>query len=329
MGFLALPDEHFWADPLADQVEVSLDLVRSKALGVLLDGPARVDLSARGSLPIVVAQVATYADFDRADAARHGVLSAIEVESGQARAAPLQDQEMAPAGPAGQATPSRKGIGAQLWFAQARTRLGLPWSAGRWILTVHVGDRASSRLEVLLERPAAPEDAAAVRELLVEERRRRLQAWPEAALRGDDDPAAPPPPDEPGVTLELDRVTVLREGAPVTARVSFRLRAGPQDRPLEGAEVPEAPGATAVVPVTLLVVGTGLIEPRLFPLRLPTQDDPAAGDGLVTGRAVVDLRRLPGFVGHPQTYHAWALAGEQLAGPVAFTLLSEEQVLDR
>ena len=36
MGFLALPDEHFWADPLEHQVEVSLDLVRSKA-GELVD----------------------------------------------------------------------------------------------------------------------------------------------------------------------------------------------------------------------------------------------------------------------------------------------------
>lgn len=329
MGFLALPDEHFWADPLASQVEVSLDLVRSKALGVLLDGPGRVDLTARGSLPIVVGQVATYADFDRADAARHGVLSAVEVDSGQAYAAPLQDQEMAPAGPAGQATPSKKGIGAQLWFAQARTRLGLPWSAGRWLLTVHVGDRASGRLEVRLERPAAPEDAAAVAELLVEERRRRLQAWPEAALRGEDDPAAPPPPEEPGVALELDRVIVLRPGAPVAARVAFRLPAGPQDRPLDGAEVLGAPGARAVLPVTLLVVGTELVEPRLYPLRLPSLDDPAASDGVVAGRAVVDLRRLPGFVGKPQTYHAWALAGEQLAGPATFTLLTEEQVLDR
>jgi hypothetical protein len=329
MGFLALPDEHFWADPLEHQVEVSLDLVRSKALGVLLDGPGRVDLSRRGSLPLVVAQVATFADFDRADVGRHGVLSAVEVESGQAHAAPLQDQDMAPAGPAGQATPPKKGVGAQMWFAQARTRLGLPWSAGRWLLTVHVGDRASGRLEVLLERPVAPADAAAVAELLVEERRRRLQAWPEAALRGEDDAAAPPPPEQPGVALELDRVTVLRAGAPVAARVSFRLPAGPQDRPLEGAEVPDAPGARAVLPVTLLVIGTQLVEPRLFPLRLPSTDDPAASDGLVTGRAVVDLRRLPGFVGKPQTYHAWALAGEQLAGPVAFTLLSEEQVLDR
>lgn len=328
MGFLALPDVHFWADPLAAQVEVGLELVRSKVLGVLLDGPTSVDLEGRETLPVVVAQAATFADFDRADAARHGVLSAVELESGQALAARLQDQELAPPGPAGAATPSRKGVGAQLWLAEARKRLGLPWAAGRWLLALHVGERASNRHEVRLARSTSPEDAAAAAPLLLEERRRRLQAWPAAELRRDGDPAAPPPPERPGVALELDRVTVLRAGAPVEARVAFRLPAAPADRPLDGAEVPGAPGARAVLAVTLLVVGTELVEPALFPLRLPSLDDPGAPDG-VTGRAVVDLRRLPGFVNHPQTYHAWALAGEQLAGPVTFTLLSEEQVLDR
>lgn len=322
MGFLGIGDGRFWIGPLEHQAAIGQELLGEGFRGLLLDAPARVDASQRGRLPVVACQVASVEEFDRADLGREGILSGLDLETGEVLAAPLVDVELGPP----QVEPFRRAsraVGATMWLADARRRLGLPWAKRRWLLTLLLREAATNRVLVTLERSTDGPQPPAVAQLIAEERRRRLATWPGLEGLVLDDPEAPAPPTAPGLVLGIERVAELRPGGAVPLRLAFTLPV----RPWERLEAPGPGGAQALVAIGLVVTAAGLSAPYAWTLRLPVRVGP--DDPLATAQASIDLARLPGFAPQPRRYVAWAFAHEHAAPPAVCTLMSRESILDR
>jgi hypothetical protein len=110
------------------------------------------------------------------------------------------------------------------------------------------------------------------------------------------------------------------------ARGAFRLK------PLDGERLDGRPGtpleagaegASALVPITLLVLGHEVSGPYLFTLRVPGRDAQEAETrkaGLVEGYFHVNLLRMPESFGIPQDYVARALHSRAVSDGVKFSL---------
>jgi len=349
-----LADAAYFADPPPVPDAAARErLLQAGAGGLLLDGPTEVDLGARATWPVVGAAAeplrerAGLPGFGAA-----GVAVAVDLERGDARVglavAPRPEPLRRPGPPAEDLDPG-EGVGAASFALELRERLGIPWRPGEWAATVLLRDRASApvRTRLVAPPPRAWRDPAV--EAFLEAHRLTpypRPVWPPAGEGVAYAPEAetPPLPDAgPGLALAADRVVELDAAGGGACRVWGRLRlpapprvrvrppdpgsvpptpSGPDDDPeADGyvwADVGD-PAATAVLPVTLVVVGFRTPGPAVLRLQVPstTPIDPGAESPLVEAAFRLDLLRRPACrsLVVDQTCAAWAFAGAHRAGP--------------
>lgn len=336
-GFLGLKDDDaFWRRPLAHQAKV-VDRLLDRRPGLLLDAPTEVELPLRQALPAVVGLVATYEELHGMDPGRAGALVAVNVDTSDAWAGTVEDQEgFAPTEDVGP-PPATAGTGALLLLADVRARTNLAWTPGAtYVVSALLRERASNRVTIrLVPGPGVYVDPAA--QELVRSRRRAHALRPgatgrlaEGGLDLTDAAAVELVPGTPGLALSVDRVVVTDPGAPATLRVGLRaaLRPWERARPARRGDPELDVRVSAVVPLTLVITGALDADPRLLSLRVPIEAalpddvDPQADGPEVVASFALDLRQQPGFPRAPGTYFVSAFTGVHAAGPAPVALVS-------
>lgn len=161
-----------------------------------------------------------------------------------------------------------------------------------------------------------------------------LPVWPSPAHpypRYGDDVGLPLPE---GVAIALDVPPVVVAGADdsCVVRGAFRVPLLPHDRvrAKQGESlgyIKTLIGPKAVVPITLILLGHGFAGPFVVPLAVPTsaiENTPTRS--LATGAFAIDMFRFRSMWRDPGKHYLWALSGEVVAGPVAFTMLDAAMV---
>lgn len=328
-GPLGLDDADFFADLRRREPEQLKELLAAEFRGLLLDGPAAVDLGQRTTLPLAGWFALTQRQLDVGTLDDRGLLVASCVDTGQVLAETALRPEKSPVRRRGAGRPpkGRRGVNPDasvslsMFDLDARERLsGLPWAPGAWCFWLLLRDIASDPVRVRLEGPPPPAAASSW----------PAPVWPpeqDGVARYREVEGAPPPPPGPGITLAAERVLVPTEqGARWTLGASWRLPVRAQDRvpePKDGAPPPPfAPEVKAVVPITLVITAAGAAGPWRAPLRVPCYE--LAGE-TGSGQLELDLLKVAGAPRAPgETYFVYAVAGEVLAGPAVTALVSED-----
>ena len=121
-------------------------------------------------------------------------------------------------------------------------------------------------------------------------------------------------PGDPGVLLSVDRVIEALPNARALLRGSFLLPARPSDVVSEADIDHVRQNITAVVPISLLVIGSEDAIPEMLSLVVPSFQPIITRDGksLAAGYFSIDLARMGSFLQRPQTYFIYAFSDEIL-----------------
>lgn len=325
-GPLGLEDADFFGDVRRREREQLEELLASDFRGLLLDGPARVDLASRTTLPLAGWYALTQRQLDLGTVDQAALLVAACAETGQVLVDTALRPDKTPA--RRRPRPGRKradpdaSVALSMFDLDARERLpALPWAPGTWTFWLVLRDIVSAPVRVRLDGPPpAPSGSP--------------PPWPDPAwpaegdgVRWRDVADAPAPPASPGIALAADRVLAPTEpGARWMLRAGWRLPVRPQDVAREAKEgeppPPLPPDVKAVVPITLVFTAASTPGPWRVPLRVPCFD--LAGD-VGQGQLELDLLKVPGAPRAPgDTYFVYAVAGDILAGPAVTALVSED-----
>jgi hypothetical protein len=346
-SLFGLSGTDYWDDPLKGS-RVGIDrYVYGERWGIYIDGPAKVDLSERESVPLIV-----FAALSPADAAlplEHVaklVVCDVERRTVQVTSAVPPKDEPPRSGP--RSSKPRSVGSSQSHVNDLATTSGVR-EPGAYVATVLLRDQASNRVRIAVERtPRGYQDPAVV--AFLEAQRRDAPPPPPAPASpraGDPLPTfrpvegAPPPPAQEGLEAAVPRLVVAKAGARAVLSVSFRLRARREDvvpaeaarpRGLQSSREDEygKPRPTAIVPITLVITGSELPGERVTRLRVPTWDAVPADGGVVTGQVSLDLFDEPHRLDRtPQTCFLTLFCGEHMSGPHSLAVVSEAMLQKR
>jgi hypothetical protein len=307
-------EEHdLGATPLAG-ADGRLDaLLSSGDRRLRLWAPASVALDHGAGLSVGVGAAACAEDLPRLALDRRAFVVATHVESGVTRVVRTPDpggSSRLPPMPADEvrSRPAPRPLGAQVVRLEAWAH-GAAWPAGVYALVAVAGDRASERVEIAIGSSvgdptrASPEPES-------------LRVWPPPDPAGNlphYHPLEPSPavPATPGIALVAERAP--RAGRAVVYG-SFRARLQPRWIAAHG----------AVVPVTLVLVGSEEAAPIVRTLRLPSFDpaDPAHPPATVTGTFAVDLMQLAPLATR-QTYFVHAFTSDASSAAVSIGIATQ------
>lgn len=307
-------------------------------LGLVAVGPEVVDLSHRKTLPLLGFRGCTLADEMRRPFVSMAILTAVRLESNQVFVdLACRPKPLSPAPPGPPPVP-KDGTTHSRFAIEVRERLpDLPWRAGTLLTTVLLGDQQSNRIHTrLIAGSGEPEVEA-----FLDARRRPAYPSPVVPAAGETwpsyrrEPESPSIPEEVGIALSVERVAVVGPEHNAVLRGSFRLSAIPREIVRPEPEEEDSgwrevgdPEATAVIPITVLIVGSEESGPAVLRLQVPSYDavDAAAERNEVTGHFNLDLLSLPGTPGLAQRYSIWALSGEALGGPAPLSFVTEDML---
>lgn len=343
-GDARLSDDGFWSDPYATREETVERLFDDGAVGLWIDAPARVPFASRETLPVWAARHLTQREHARGNEFAGTTLVAVREASGDVYAGPVfrwkDDGDDGVVAPAPEPVDPGEGTMASVQVYDARAAIPeLPWADGRYALTLLVKGRASDRVDVALV-PARPADPAA-QEFVA---RHRAAGYPRAVYPAEgasplpryDRTTASPELDGDGLALSLDVEALPVNAAscvlrgvvrrPLRAREIVRPRDSHEEhfaaqRGLGWVDVGDA-RATAVLPVTLVLVTTERPGPYVLQLQVPVRDAVIEGAS-ATAHFHVDLFALREMPRVPDTYFVFGFAGPTPSAPCPLTLFRE------
>jgi len=333
LGPLGLADAQFWTAPYATKDAVRGKLLLDDFRGTLIDAPRQVAVSERDTLPLVGCWVATETEVRSEPFERRAVLASVRLEDDRVFVDRLneprvRDDRKAP--PAPPPDDEDEAVFAHMFTADVRQRLALPWRESTILTTLLHGKRVSNRVRTVLGPSATafvdPEVARVKAEAAAE-------TWPEPVDPPPGDPLpsyrrapeGPPVPDAPGVKLRaLPRRITLSSAARAVVRGVFRAPVAPRHlvrpKPNDPAWSAGDPAATAIVPVTLVLIGGEAAPgPYVLDLRVPCHEKPAQGH--IVGHFGVDLLQTVLKHRAAQPYVMYALVGELLSEPLELELV--------
>jgi hypothetical protein len=145
-----------------------------------------------------------------------------------------------------------------------------------------------------------------------------LQVWPPPDPAGglpryDAIEGSLSPPSRHGVVIGAARVVQAKDGASCVLQGALRAHPRASHQARHG----------AVLPVTLVIVGTVSPGPLVVPMHVPSFDrQDAAGDSGLTARFAVDLLRLAPLAEAAQTYFVYAFTADGHAGPQPIAIVA-------
>ncbi len=332
-GKLGLANHEFWLDPLRTRRLVERPLVRAGGEHVLLDAPTTVALDqGRRTLPVVVLRVTPNTPGEGLAFGEHAVLTATLLEQNRTHARvlvpPVPDELTLRID--GIDLPPPQGTFAEAHLIDLREHLDVPWTQPATILIrLLLRDRVLAEARVALTKGAAGYvDPEAARYL--DERKSRPNPspiWPTpgAALpsydRRDGSPALP---EGPGIALATPRVVPVHEASRALLHGSFRLPIRPRDRCAPAPFATLSRPATAVVPITVVLLGSRYATPVVWRLAVPSFEPVTeqAGTLMARGFFTLDTHALTNLAGVPQTYFLHAFSGEHLASPATMAIVA-------
>jgi hypothetical protein len=350
-GALKLEEDQFWEDPGGNESAVIGRLADEAFLGLVIDAPRRVPLNLRDRAPVVGYFARSLRD-DRAinlEAELIGV--AVDPGTNAVRTGIVlhTDRRSPPPAAATDDEPPRAGVMISRFGFDARHLLNLPWKPGCHKLQVLLRDQLSEPVQVEFAAGPSKYEDPEVRKFIEELKLRNLPpphvvapplplasvdaekraTWPNY----DRLPESPPEPEEVGIALSAPRVTLLDEVSSCVVHGTFRLPVLPRERVLRRDTSHDvlAAGATAVVPITLVLTGVGHVGPKVARLHVPSMEYIAADadNPTVTGHFHVELLTLPGICPlKGTTYFLYAFHGAATAGPVPVAFVTPEMLED-
>lgn len=340
-----LSGDEYWDQPWKNADALHMKFVMNMRKGIFLDAPDVVDPNARQRVPVPLFYVSTGNDERKSSLRDKGKVVAVRLEDRAVliatALAPEDKVERRPFLPNDDPLSIRDVIDLQ-------ERLKVLAASGTYVVRVVNVQKVSNTVAVRVERKKPTSDDPAVVEFLEKQRTPKEfppPPAPTATLVWKDGTAAgarpqapegtPAVPGDLGIALAAERVVLLEEGAHDVLRGSFRLPVLAQERvpaPLVGEPDPDAaplpeygePRPTAIVPVTLLVIGGDTGDVVQFNLQVPTWDALEGTDPVATGTFAVDL--LPRLGERPQTHHVYALCGEAFVGPTLTATVSQDML---
>ncbi len=341
-GRFGLADADFWSAPRKNEEQVVDEFVDNELLGLVLDAPREASIYNRSTLPFAALYLRTFYEEAQVNAERAMILVASRHEDGALFVGPalLTDKKIRDEEPDEDPGP---GFSAEYFVADAAQQLGLPWERGTYTLALMIRERLSNVCHTRVGRIATDYQDDAV-EAYIEQRRSSAMppsmdpVWPPLpeirgaitrALDGGVDPFpnfrqrsdSPALPEGVGLNFTIDRVAEPGDGRRCMLKGSFRLPVGPLDRvpfdPESGRPIDVgAPGATAVLPITLIATGTTYVGPMTIRMRIPSFDPVPPEGGTVTGFFNIDLFEISVMRDVPDTYFFTAFSRDIVRGPV-------------
>lgn len=268
---------------------------------------------------------------------RYGIVAATRVESGETFFGrceewkePASDVEPVfdPADKVGRSVE-------QLMIDAGEAAPQLPWRAGTVVARIVVLGQRSNDVRVKLSAgvdTAPPEVSEAIEKMRAVGPRRvaspgPLPGRPVPSYRKEG--ATPAAPSTVGLSVVLPRVIATRAES-LVVRGSFTLpvprRAlAPKDAPQSSIASDEWRSVACFVPVALLFTGRAALAPLVVRLDVPAFEvlDDGSETPRVRGYFNVDLLRLRETPRLPDDWSVWAFAGEEVAGPLPLTVVSE------
>jgi len=149
-GPLMLADEEFWGDTERTRDAVVAEFAKSDFHGILLDGPKRVSLTSRNSLPIMGYFVRSLEDDRLLNQERQMVVVAVNQRTGQVLSGMALQSGKIPAPQAKTPRNPANGTQVNMFNFDLRQTLSMPWASGWYRVTVLLGRFISNTVVVEL-----------------------------------------------------------------------------------------------------------------------------------------------------------------------------------
>lgn len=309
-----LSDDEFWSSPSKSLSRLAGERVLSEVTGIVADSPRVVVVKQREQWPYLILQTGDTLSLHKVPFALHAIVTAYSPQEGKLYAARAIAQ-MAPVGVEPEPSP---GFSSEVKNVDLRARLSIPWRPAHYLVTTFIRDQVSNRVAVDLVTSLGTYADQEVQKFLAEQDARRPPS-PIVPALGDARiiharTVAESVPAEPGVTLRVDRIVESTGGAKALLRCSFRLPVRPSDIVTTAASELSQQGITAVVPISLLVVGSDDALPETVSLTVPSFQPLGSHGGhtFATGQFTVDLAQMGSFLQRPQTYFIYAFADRSM-----------------
>ncbi len=333
-GPLMLQDVEFWGNCTRTEQEVTSRISAEGVLGLLVDGPKRVLMSQRNTVPVAGYFVRTLRDDIAIDQERQMLVAAVNLETNFLIAGLALDTGKMPA-----PTPPRpskdpgEGVTLNLFKFDLRRAVNLSWQPGKYSVIVILREFLSNPVNIELAYDGA---SRAKTDSIKSPQGQEAAAAPDAAhlIYPLTNPAggvtqqpdyrrrelSPPIPGKPGIDFRVDRTVHMEPGTACMLHGSFRLPVLSRER-----TEPSAGGSsqvTAIVPITLVVTGHDIPGPWIIRLQIPSYDQAVVRgpSAQATGYFSFDLLQLPEFPRRATTYFLSAFNGEFVTGPKPVTL---------
>jgi len=296
-------------------------------------GETDIDVNARKTAPLVVMWVAKLSEIVQTPFKNLTTLTAIRLEDSKVWSNPafeIRKGSLPKFKP--EMETALEGHSGVLEAIDARDRLGIEWRSGHYIFTALLRDQYSNRLAVEFKQGAGAWVDPEVESFINEHYRKPVDrtVWPPAVtedlLPGYRERSDSPNLPEEGnaIVLACDRVITMHQSANGKLIGSFRL-------PIRVRDILSKPtddGATAVLPITLIITGSDSRGATKIPLAVPVYDRLISGNEnqIATGHFALDLLSLPMMPDEIQTYFIYAFYGEYMGGPVVMGLVSPDSL---
>jgi hypothetical protein len=329
MGLFGLEGDDYWTKPWKNGRDLVRDLVFDSKFGLYLDAPSPIDPRDHDSVPAPFFYVATMRDAFKTDLDRQAKVVAVRVEDRVVKiddALTVRDNVMAQAKLGANCDdPTSERHIVEL------SKLGILREPGNYKVNVLVRGQISNRVDVTIKNPGPSSDDPEVLKFLEAHRTPPLPPAPASPELVKELDGAPPVPAEEGIAFAVDRVVLNKPGARSLLKGAFLLKARRAEIvPPASAATPERPHPeygeprpTAIVPITLVCLGSVDDAPIVLELRVPSFDNVAAAGDAITGQFAIDLLADKDLRARPQTFSIYGFAGEPMTGPHTFATVTE------
>ncbi|WP_146662206.1 hypothetical protein [Enhygromyxa salina] len=320
---LGLSDADYWDDPFKTRLELENQLLDDEASVLVIGAPKLASFQQRETLPLVVLRVGQQDAMARLPFRRTALVVAVELTTNTtyANLAVIEDIVEPPVYDG----PPLEGMSGEAWLIDLRKQLELPWARGDLLVSVIMRDTMTHRVRVGLRKGGYEDPAVAEYLAQADGEPKPAQIWPAPLAKDDgrglptyrehaDSPAIPA---QAGISLAVPRVVPRSQHMRAVVRGSFRLPSLARHR------APADADHTVTVPITLVLTGSDIAAPFVFPLVVPSYDAVKPDGGSeVTGYFSVDLQQLGNLDAIDQTYFIYAFSGEVVTGPAPMALVT-------